>query len=112
MIDISISQKSMDIDMRGHAQAGMSGKDIVCAAASMVISTLVYSCKKLLANDGLSAMDYDLDLGCGHVHLTPAKGREMEAKIRFRMAVDGLELLEGTYGEYVRIVDADETVLQ
>ncbi len=90
----------------GHAGAGEAGKDIVCAAVSVLMDTL---CDSLLfAADTKSIYDPQIQREGGHYSIAvymPEKqtyeGVEMYSV--FATILRGLRLVEEAYPEYVQI---------
>lgn len=92
----------MRLEVKGHAGGGEKGKDIVCAAISMLAEALVgvlddaskrgrtiYECKD---GDGLIVVWAD-----------PGLGNLNEIKSYFRMCVKGLKMLQQEYPNNVQI---------
>lgn len=79
------------ITSTGHAGFAPSGKDIVCAAISILLQTLiVYT----------DARDYDIKEGQLWVH-----GKGDKAMAAYEFTLIGLHMLEVEYGDYVKVIE-------
>ena len=91
-VDLKNDRFSMDID--GHAYYAEVGKDIVCAAVSVLIETLV---------DRLDDVtdSYHVEITDGKIKRIGASGTE--ALKVLATILTGLELIQNTYPENVKV---------
>jgi uncharacterized protein YsxB (DUF464 family) len=85
--------KKLSLSVEGHAEYAEHGKDIVCAAASILAYTLASSVRYVDA----SAV---IDMSSGKTYIE--SGCE-EAEGAFRFAKTGFSLLAHNYPQYVRL---------
>ena len=102
MIRVEVDPASLALHMQGHAGYDQPGKDIVCAAASMLALTLAIRCREL-AEPGEIALE-QLDSGEAHIVIAPKEGREAVYTETFRTIRSGLEALSAKYPDCVRFV--------
>lgn len=89
------------LEVTGHAGFDQSGRDIVCAACSIIVQALAAA---LEAEPGVNA-SYGMDAGrfwlvCGAAGRSAARRDAM-----FTMAHTAFRMLEGTYPEHVHLID-------
>ena len=100
MIQVTYNEVGDEMILRaeGHAGYAEKGKDIVCAAVSVLMQTLTYSvdaCRMGVGNDDKNVMT-----------VQAAGNRENIAK--FELVTDGLILLAKQYPENVQFIDLSE----
>ena len=100
MIQVTYNKVGDEMILRaeGHAEYAEKGKDIVCAAVSVLMQTLAYSvdaCRMGVGNDDKNVMT-----------VQAAGNRENIAK--FELVTDGLILLAKQYPENVQFIDLSE----
>ena len=88
MIHVRYDSKGPGIEIRGHACAGEYGKDLVCAAASVLMHTL----RKTLGTDGTALMQD------GRTAIESRSGKNRE---KFEVIFAGYEWLSENYPENV-----------
>lgn len=104
---MEMSQNRLKLEMAGHAGYAEKGRDIVCAAASSLVSTLMLALNAQLGRR--SDIYYDdpragpLTVDCG----PDAEDMEAAALI-YRTIACGLEALAYRYPEYVEFRMTDE----
>lgn len=109
MINITYRPDSYSITIKGHANFKEKGKDIVCAAASMLFYTLAACLAK--APDGWFAekpdmADYLSDpekKGVSHIRCTPKSDFDITVLIMYQTIVTGFEQLAANYPDYVNL---------
>lgn len=89
-------EKGWKVTMQGHAGMGEGGNDIVCAAASMLLTGCVYGLKKA----EVQGLHFRLD--AGDAEISVPKG--LENDVRIEAMLDGLEMLAATYPQAVKMV--------
>lgn len=98
--------KTLVFSVNGHAGQNVHGCDVVCAAASILATTLgqlvlfLHDEKKLKRSPTVR-----LDAGDSVITCKPSKGNEKEAVSAFEFARTGFGILEDAYPEYVKITN-------
>lgn len=99
MIQVTYNEVNGEMILRaeGHAGYAEKGKDIVCAAVSVLMQTLAYSIGTCMMDDGRG--------------LSVQAHQSCDNMAKFELVTDGLILLEKQYPENVRYTNAhgDET---
>ena len=96
MITIYKSHKGLTID--GHANFAEQGKDIVCAAVSVLAQTLIESIEELTADDVRSAIEH------GHIELNYRNLSETSCVLMDSFLI-GCRMLESEYPECVTLTE-------
>lgn len=94
MIEIRCTQEKVNIT--GHANYAESGKDIVCAAVSILAQTLVVSLMKLTAD----SIYYDLEPGHMEIYHGALSDR---GEHLMRSFLIGVNMVAEQYPEYVNV---------
>lgn len=96
-----ISRNRLQLFTRGHAGYAERGSDIVCAAASTLVNTLLISLRMQM---GIGTDVYfDADPPTGRVHLDcgPTEEDAEKARTIFRVVATGLDALAYKYPDNV-----------
>lgn len=107
MITITYRPKKREVKIKGHAEYDEKGRDIVCAAVSMSFYTL--SNALLKAPDKWFKKPPDMadsltsDTGVSHIVCTPNKDYETYVTLMYETVLTGLELLERSYPDHVKL---------
>lgn len=102
MIRVVVDVEHLNFAMEGHADFGPVGSDIVCAAATMLASTLVQNMMHRL--DESQILECTLDSGCARLKVSPIRKRmRKECRVIFAAILQGFELLQQRYPEHVVI---------
>ena len=96
MITIDKSYKGLSID--GHANFAEQGKDIVCAAVSVLAQTLIASIEELTDDDVRSVIEH------GHIELNYRNLSEM-SRVLIDSFLIGCRMLESEYPECVTLAE-------
>lgn len=99
-------QMALRLTARGHAGAGVAGKDIVCSAVTILIRTLASVVTDMHEIHMLARPPtIDLDSGTAVVacRLNSSLGYA-EAKVRYDTVYKGLCLLAETFPKHVKII--------
>ena len=101
MISVTFTESGDKLSLRveGHAGYAEAGKDIVCAAASILAYTLASIVDSLEAESMIDLTSGDTVISCE----ATSKSDLMIAKAAFMFAVRGYALLEHNYPQYVRL---------
>lgn len=92
-IDYSVTEDKFDIEIRGHAGYAAMGNDIVCAAISVLIQTLMLHMEKVTE-------EWDALMENGYAHV---KGKGEKAVASFETILTGLRAMENQYPQYITI---------
>lgn len=102
MIRVNVNVDGLSFGMEGHADFGPVGSDIVCAAATMLASTLIQNMMQRL--DESQVLECALDSGIARLKVSPIRKRvRRECKVVFAAILEGFELLAQRYPEHVVI---------
>lgn len=107
MISVQIRESgdSFTLKVDGHAGAAEAGKDIVCAAASMLTFTAAQSARFMKAENKLRRKpEFRQEQGDAELVVKPKKAYMGEARVIFRTVLTGYLLLAQNYPEYVQVV--------
>lgn len=110
MLMIKYNDKDHILEMKGHANYGKGEEDIVCAAASALFYTLVYSLKEskgTILKKG--SMKYNVEPGNSSVRAKAKKGCERTVSLIFWVCLNGFKALAETYPKNVMfLVESDK----
>lgn len=102
MIRVNVNVDGLSFGMEGHADFGPVGSDIVCAAATMLASTLIQNMTRRL--DKSEIQGCALNSGYALLNVNPVRKRaRRECRAVFAATLDGFELLAQRYPEHVVI---------
>lgn len=89
-------EKSMHkFSCKGHANYDLAGKDIVCAAISILCSSLILSVQQL---------GYDVYGEDGNIEFTIDGYDTIELRTIFKTVMNGFDLLAEQYPDHVKII--------
>lgn len=94
------------LEMSGHAGAAERGKDIVCAAESMLTQALLQTLLEM--NDEKKLwMEWTGSAAAGYLKMEAAPVEEYRAEVRacFRMCITGLRMLAEKYPEHIKLTE-------
>lgn len=102
MTKVHFDAKELSLTMKGHAGYAEEGKDIVCAA----VSILFYTLAEALEKSGALATPLEKSVDEGEVSLkaTPKKGFEGNVSLIFYTILSGIQLLVDDYKDYVELI--------
>lgn len=102
MIRVVVDVEHLNFAMEGHADFGPVGSDIVCAAATMLASTLIQNMTRRLDKSEIPGCV--LNSGYALLNVNPIRKRmRNECRIVFAAILQGFELLAQRYPEHVVI---------
>lgn len=92
------------MELRGHAQAGPKGEDLICAGASTLALTAARAAK-LMYRQGLLQRNPRVELHSGEALIiaTPKEGMEAEVLLPFWTVQVGLSVLAEKWPRHVRL---------
>lgn len=101
MICIEMSQKSgvYTLETKGHAEYAEPGKDIVCAAVSILVFTLIESIDE---RDLSEPPMIEQESGKVLVRVKPKQSTEGKIRAVFKVIANGFELLQKNFPENVK----------
>lgn len=90
--------------VQGHAQSAPYGRDLVCAAASMLVAALIQSAIFADAEDKLERKPKTVSReGYKELIVTPKPRYEKEIRAMFSVVVNGFLALEANYADNVSV---------
>lgn len=102
MIRVVVDVERLNFSMAGHADFAPAGSDIVCAAATMLASTLVQNMIRRL--DGSEIQGCALNSGYALLNVNPDhESMRRECSVIFSAILEGFELLAAKYPDHVTI---------
>lgn len=106
----NIEEKSLTMQVKGHAGHGVIGSDIVCSAVSILTYTVAQIFKTMEQGDAFkSPAVIRLDRGDGQISaLCLDSDGYAEARKAMLFAKTGFRLLEAAYPENVTLVEAEK----
>ncbi len=107
MVRVKVVRRSdgwpLSVEVSGHALFGSYGNDIVCAAISMLVQTIIFAIEDLLK------MDPGALIQEGYVHLAPPVDVEPENREKLLLLMEtmllGLKETENTYPDYIEYLE-------
>lgn len=106
MLDVRIEKKNEAyvLTIKGHAEAGEYGKDIVCASASILAYTLAQTAQYMHEQGKLIKKPKSiLREGYSKVVMIPKEEYEAEVLYAYFFAQVGYSLLAHNYRQYVQV---------
>ena len=101
MIHAVYYKKYHRVTVKGHAHSAEKGHDLVCAAASMLVSTLAANVAQLHTKGIVQKKTIILDDGCAEVSCTASNKYKYTVEMIYLGICVGFELLSQRYPEYV-----------
>lgn len=104
MIEVRYDRKALELTVKGHAQSAEKGKDLVCAAASILVYTLAADVNRLTegGTDVISRQTINLTEGDAKITCRPVLGKKAVATVIFDSVVAGFDVLAQQYPEYIK----------
>ena len=100
MLNITFKPNTLELEIKGHAEYGNEGEDIVCAAISSLFYTL-YETLNQSADMQEKAPEFKDEHGDGYLRSYPKKEYEGNIACIYRTILIGLELIATNYTENV-----------
>lgn len=98
IISITENEKSFEVEIEGHANAEENGKDIVCAAISILGLSLVYEVEEMM-NRGDAEGAFKVEKG-----LLTVECDVVEDMSFFEMFKLGIQEIADNYSDFVKII--------
>ena len=102
MITIEYTRDKHRITVRGHANSGEAGHDLVCAAVSSLVYTIAAFVQNMSSSGQLKARSIKLKSGDARVSCSPMVKYRAGTVIVFDAICGGFELLARQYPNYIR----------
>ena len=102
MIDITFKPNTFTLDIKGHAEHGKKGEDIVCAAISTLFYTLgesLFVSREMMAED----IVFSDENGNGHISCKPKAEYEANVSLIYWTILNGFELVAKNYRKNVKL---------
>ena len=107
MVRVKVLRRSdgwpLSVEISGHALFGSYGNDIVCAAVSMLVQTIIFAAEDLLKTDPGALIQE------GYVHLAPPANVEPEKREKLLLLVEtmllGLKETKNAYPDYIEYLE-------
>ena len=101
MIHVIYHKAYHRVTVKGHARSAENGRDLVCAATSMLTSTLAANVAQLQEKGIVQKKTIVLDDGCAEVSCTVSNKYKYTVEMIYLGICVGFELLSQRYPEYV-----------
>ena len=101
MINITFNPKTLELEVKGHAEQNEKGKDIVCSAISILFYTLgetLYESNFMLEDEPI-VKDED---GNGYICCSPKTEYEGNVATIYRTILIGLKMVAEEYKNFVK----------
>ncbi|MGI5876017.1 MAG: ribosomal-processing cysteine protease Prp [Dethiobacteria bacterium] len=99
----NIKQQPVSVEVRGHTLFAPHGQDIVCAAVSVLVQSILLAIKELLG------VQHQVVLEEGYMFLTAPSKLEQKKEEKYYLLVEtmllGLKAIAGTYPDYLLYVE-------
>ena len=101
MININFNPNTFTLDIKGHANHGKKGEDIVCSA----ISTLFYTLSQSLYEgaDMLEDISFSDKDGNGHLSCKPKAEYEANVSLVYWTILNGFQIVAENYKKNVKL---------
>ena len=105
MTKAKMDWETMTLEMDGHANSAPAGKDLVCAAESILTQALVNTLAAEEERAGIIKLDVDADKKAGtmRIHAMVPEVFKNAYKPFFKVCVTGLRMLAEQYPEYIQL---------
>ncbi len=100
---ITVSCSTYSVTAYGHANYAAEGQDIVCAAFTILISTLCENIIALQDEGKLASSKIELDKGHAIIQCIPLQGFERETELIYDTVITGIKILENEYPENILV---------
>ena len=98
MIEVTYNRKKHHVTVKGHAQSGEVGHDLVCAAASILVYTLAGNVALLCENKKRVRRPHvDIKEGDTCISCSPVHGFENVVTLIFDSICSGFDVLQQRY---------------
>lgn len=102
MIEVVYNRKKLILTVKGHAQSGEAGHDLVCSAASILAYTLAGNVAQMSANKKqVRRPVIELDSGDAKISCSPVHGMQSVVTLVFDSVCAGFDILAQQYPQNV-----------
>ncbi len=105
MTKVEYDEKTLTLEVSGHANYGPFGSDIVCSAVSVLSQTLLANLMKYM-DKGWFTMEYDNTDGEMYIHCK-ANGYYSMVVEMFRFTLVGYRMLEEAFPNHVKVYERE-----
>lgn len=102
MIEVTYWRKYHKIEVSGHARSGEEGRDLVCAACSILVQTIASNVLNWAAAEHIRQPGVSIGKGFAQICCVPQTRYEAQIRLVLDALCCGFELLAGDYPEYIR----------
>lgn len=99
MVSIEFDRDNLCVTVKGHAQSGEAGHDLVCAATSALVYTLAADVERLCQPSAIRLEEGDAEISC-----SPDADYRLMVTFLFESICVGFEMLSVDYSEFVSYV--------
>lgn len=103
MITVTYRPKKRSLTIKGHANAGEKGFDIICASVSTVFYNLCQMMREYDHKAFVKPIEMQDISGSAKLQVTPASGYETWIDHDMLYALTGFKLLAGNFPQYVNL---------
>lgn len=100
MIEVYYNPDSYIVKVDGHAKSGEYGHDLVCAAVSILVHTLIANVQ-YIESQSKEKSEITLKEGSAYILCKPLEEHENACRITFNSVCVGFELLANSYPENI-----------
>lgn len=101
MIEIMYYRAEHRVKIKGHASSAEYGKDLICAAVTMLCRTLAADCINMGSDMRIKEVSAKLRPGEADISIRPQKKLRSVVTLVFDSVCTGFEILSRQYPEYV-----------
>ena len=104
MINVKYDRENLILEMKGHANAGERGKDLICASASMLTYTLAQNVRFLESAGVAKDVNIILEDGNALISCRPVEEKETLLCV-YDTITTGFALLYGNYPNNLKFIE-------
>lgn len=101
MIKVHFNSKDYKLSISGHANYAEEGKDIVCAAVSILFYTLAASLEENMLK---APVEKEIGKGSSAIQCTPKPEYEGNVGLIYWQALNGFQLMADAYPDHVKLI--------
>lgn len=105
MIEATYDREQLKLTVKGHAQSGEAGHDLVCAAASILVYTLASNVAQMSVDKKrIRRPKIELAEGSATISCSPVHGTQAIATLVFDSICSGFDILAQKYPKNIRYI--------
>lgn len=101
MIQVRYDREHLDLRVSGHAGSDQKGRDVVCAAVSILVYTLAHDVEILKDRGDAQEVTMILRPGQARIRCTPRQAERV--RLVYDSIFTGFRLLAKSYAQYITI---------